>query len=1085
MSLVQKPNPLQSSTHCINLSHLQLVSQINTHIRQTLLISFLTAKPNLYRTATVSAPTASSDHCFIIVSLSFSSTSRYLVAICDDPSRTLLYWSWKRSKLLLSTKVTVSVAPEILHCVSFNPQTHLNVYVFGNKFLKLFRFEGSKNKQFNFPKIVPQDFKCYCWDAKQRLLVGTGSGRVLFIEDTDLRLDFNVFQYSNISDESIKSCGVTAVTSYSKGFITACGKKCVQFFERDEVWHTYKSVRNVWLPLDVLENSDLCNQIIKWMVVDPSEEVLVISTNMKQMYSTQINPSETKQSESNVFDVLVQPFHYKHITGCCVSLWKPFIATSSLDGSIKLWNHETFSLEFSKNFSEEVYSISMHPMGLFLLAGFFDRLSFMYILRDDFKPFKDINIRRCTHCNFSRGGHMFAAVNNNFIQVYSSITFEMLANLKGHNGKVQATSWCMDDNNLISCGLDGAIYEWDIKTEKRIGECVLKSCACNDVAVNTDNKKLYVVSSDHSLNEIHKSNILRTFPPSEFLYTSVALSWSNTMLFVGTNDGYIRSMACPPIRGENWRNYPCHSLETTHMIFTTDDRYLISTSRDFSIAIWKVDDTENQSTEFGHSTIWSEDILMPVNELEEKMCSISKLKSRVEELSKKNEYKLHLRDKYFNDKVKEVSENYNQVIENLKNKNKILEGEKVREKSSYDEKMTETINDHCTKIKSLECTTNKKLMIECEKIKYLEEKLIQLENEHEQEIEKLDLMQESLETQLADKYEKKTEYLEKKIYECDEKLLTLRKECEKSEKLSEEDAEMESLSTKVKYEKLLYVERSTYSKRKFERNVLRKKLFAFPNQLKENEDECWKLKMELERLKIVKNNLEENIEILREEVKLQCQGLTKEDKRFCELKLMNQSVTKLKCKLEWEKIIELRQLVDERETEINKTKKQMAGMRNQLENFTTQFFVMDYNTAEMKMKLGATFKELDDVRRKLKQKTDLWDRFCSDLNNLMSFKIQDPHQLKNCIKTLYEKYVVKNVDKIASSDPNLQIEWGRQRNHFEYAILKLKYTLNSTTKRINQKNQHLNSKRNNLAAELQLRRQENSRRLLSKMEREK
>ncbi|CAI9739337.1 ciliaflagella57-likeassociated and flagella-associated 57-like [Octopus vulgaris] len=522
------------------------------------------------------------------------------------------------------------------------------------------------------------------------------------------------------------------------------------------------------------------------------------------------------------------------------------------------------------------------------------------------------------------------------------------------------------------------------------------------------------------------------------------------------------------------------------MIFMTDDRYLISTSRDASIAIWKVnDDDEDESPVYGQSTIWSEEILLPAEELKEKMCSISKLKSRVEELSQKNEYTLQLEDNDFNEKIKEIGENYSQEIENLKLKNEIIEEEIVKEKSRHDKKMSEIINGHCTQIESLCSTNEEKLMVEYAKQKELEDKLTELEKEQKQEIQQLELTQVSFETRLTDEYEKKAEGLEMKIYECEENLSTLQKECDKIEKLIEDDAEKEAISTKVEYEKLLYVERCAFSRIKSERSTLRKKLLAFPKQLKENEDECWKLKMELEKLKLIKSNLEDDIVILKKGVKLQSQGLTDEDKRFCEQKLMHEDVTKLRCKLEWEKIIELRQLVEERETEINKTMKQMAGMRNQLETFTSQFFITDYNTAEMKLKLAATFKKLDDVRRKRQQKTKLWLRFCSDLNDLVSFRMQDPQQLKNRIKSLYEKYVVKNVDKPLSLDPNTLIQRGRQRNHFEYTILKLKYTLKCTAKKSNQNNQHLINKRNNLAAEMQSKREENSHRLLSKMEREK
>lgn len=64
-------------------------------------------------------------------------------------------------------------------------------------------------------------------------------------------------------------------------------------------------------------------------------------------------------------------------------------------------------------------------------------------------------------CAFSNGGHLIGAVNGNVIQIYSTTTFDNLINLKGHNGKIRSIIWSDDDHKLISCGLDGAVYEWD------------------------------------------------------------------------------------------------------------------------------------------------------------------------------------------------------------------------------------------------------------------------------------------------------------------------------------------------------------------------------------------------------------------------------------------------------------------------------------------------------------------------------------------------------------------------------------------------------------------------------------------------
>ena len=93
-------------------------------------------------------------------------------------------------------------------------------------------------------------------------------------------------------------------------------------------------------------------------------------------------------------------------------------------------------LEICKEFQEEAYAVSLHPSGLFILVGFADKLKLFTILIDDLRLSKDIPIRGCREALFSNGGHLFAAVHGNVIQIYSTITLESVTSLKGHNGKV-------------------------------------------------------------------------------------------------------------------------------------------------------------------------------------------------------------------------------------------------------------------------------------------------------------------------------------------------------------------------------------------------------------------------------------------------------------------------------------------------------------------------------------------------------------------------------------------------------------------------------------------------------------------------
>jgi hypothetical protein len=53
------------------------------------------------------------------------------------------------------------------------------------------------------------------------------------------------------------------------------------------------------------------------------------------------------------------------------------------------------SLDLTKEFQEEAFSVALHPSGLYVLVGFSDKLRLMNILIDDIQPFKEFTIRGC------------------------------------------------------------------------------------------------------------------------------------------------------------------------------------------------------------------------------------------------------------------------------------------------------------------------------------------------------------------------------------------------------------------------------------------------------------------------------------------------------------------------------------------------------------------------------------------------------------------------------------------------------------------------------------------------------------------
>lgn len=67
--------------------------------------------------------------------------------------------------------------------------------------------------------------------------------------------------------------------------------------------------------------------------------------------------------------------------------------------------------------------------------------------------------------------------------------------------------WAPLDLKVVTCGLEGAVYEWDVATGQRIGEVITKSCSCSDICVSTDGKITYSVGSDGYIKEITASQV--------------------------------------------------------------------------------------------------------------------------------------------------------------------------------------------------------------------------------------------------------------------------------------------------------------------------------------------------------------------------------------------------------------------------------------------------------------------------------------------------------------------------------------------------------------------------------------------------
>ncbi|XP_058408129.1 cilia- and flagella-associated protein 57 isoform X5 [Diceros bicornis minor] len=971
------------------------------------------------------------------VSMAFSPDSKYLLTQTSPPESNLVYWLWEKQKVMAIMRTDSQNSS--VYQVSFSPQDNTQVCVTGNGMFKLLRFAEGTLKQTNFQKGEPQNYLAHTWVSDDKIVVGTDTGRLFLFESGDQRWETSIMVKESTSDRKnlnmiqesesliqfptisspvpsyeravttssrsqITMPQVFAIAAYSKGFACSAGPGRVLLFEKMEEKDFYRESREIRIPVDPQSNdpSQSDKQDVLCLCFSPSEETLIASTSKNQLYSITMSLTEISKGEPAHFEYLLYPLHSASITGLATCIRKPLIATCSLDRSVRIWNYESNTLELFKEYQEEAYTISLHPSGHFIVVGFADKLRLMNLLIDDIRSFKEYSVRGCRECSFSNGGHLFAAVNGNVIHIFTTTTLENISNLKGHTGKIRSIVWNADDSKLISCGTDGAVYEWNLSTGKRETECVLKSCSYNCVTISPDAKIIFAVGSDQTLKEIADSSVLRETSAFDVTYTAVAISHSGRMMFVGTSLGTIRAMKYPLPLQKEFNEYHAHAGPVTKILLTFDDQFLLTTAEDGCLFTWKVFDKDGRGIKREREVGFAEEVLVTKTDMEEKAQVMLELKTRVEELKMENEYQLRLKDMNYSEKIKELTDKFIQEMESLKTKNQVLRTEKDKQDVLHREHVDDLLDKQSRELQDLECCNNQKLLLEYEKYQELQLKSQRMQEEYEKQLRDNDETRSQALEELTEFYEAKLQEKTTLLEEAQEDVRQQLREFEETKKQIEEDEDREIQDIKTKYEKKLRDEKEANLRLKGETGIMRKKFSSLQKEIEERTSDIENLKGEQVKLQGVIKSLEKDILSLKREIQERDETIQDKEKRIYDLKKKNQELEKFKFVLDY-KIKELKKQIEPRENEIKVMKEQIQEMEAELERFHKQNAQLELHVVELWQKLRAADQETRRERQTERDLEALVKRFKTDLHNCVAY-IQEPRLLKEKVRGLFEKW---------------------------------------------------------------------------------
>ncbi|ETK90168.1 hypothetical protein L915_06001 [Phytophthora nicotianae] len=566
--------------------------------------------------------------------VAFSGDSKYCVTQGGAPDWVLSLWLWEKTKLLASVKAS---APQgnAVHQADFSPVDPFTVCVSGNGLLKFFRFaDGQLRLQATPLKREPAHFLRHAWVSDDRVVAAADSGELWLFEQFEFRQILTPATTGTTGDGSF----VSSLLGYSKGFVCGGSGGCVRIYDRSDDGGSreyYKKAKTFRIEGDA--------STIKDLAISPSEDLLVCSLDNNQMYALTLSSTDILKEDAMNFEVVSTAFHAPssngscHITGLDTCIRKPLVVTCALDRSVRVWNYLDKSTDILKFFREDALCVAFHPSGLHVAVGFTDKLRMLNVLMDDIRSCREFTIKGCREVRFSNGGQFFAAANSNVVHVYATYTGELVSVLRGHSNRVTAISWKSDDRKLLTCGADGTVLLWSLRSASKVGDGHSQArCSYIDAALSPEGDVAYVTGSDNMLKEIDMaSGLVRNdlyVGGSGAALGPLALANSQQVLLVGSAEpnrpGTVRLYRLPlekdhPVPAllsgggptstspgsmsptaqtgttlataaggassalQSYTEYHCHDLPVSRLRLSFDNQYLFSAGEDGSLCIFE------------------------------------------------------------------------------------------------------------------------------------------------------------------------------------------------------------------------------------------------------------------------------------------------------------------------------------------------------------------------------------------------------------------------------------------------------------------------------------------------------------------
>ncbi|KAH9061481.1 hypothetical protein Ae201684P_020817 [Aphanomyces euteiches] len=589
-----------------------------------------------------------------ILSVAFSADTRCLATLEDAPTYRISFWKWGTAKL-----VAHAACPSRGTRIRICPSNANLITISGPMVLRTWTLTSSGDLRMAnlIPQIREQEhFVDHVW-VRDYLVTVSELGTLLTFRCTeDARVELIHSTRLNQMSVNLASGKVETIAASTKGFVLAGTEGIFGVFEFSD------DPKDPFILIRALSAGEMT---IESVAISPNCENVVAYTSSQRLVTLSMGAIDVVQDgHADFHDVIPNGTHCGSILTFDLCLQKPIVVTCGADKTIRSWNYLLSTYEVVAQLSEELLTMSLHPAGYQIAISFKERVRLYNILQDGLRVLREISMKAANVLQFSHGGHLFACGAGLNISIYRTYTCDLVHTFSGHINAIQSLRWSTDDTYLYSAGNDGALYCWNTHTGNRCDDMqlVVKHCKFTSTIIDSANPKCVAVSgSDGKLREIQSGEETNSIDLGTPLM-HMAITKSNRWLFIATRLGAVYVFAWPlGTQTAPVHDISVHSEPITQLHLTDDDRYLISSSEDGCVYIFRVDDNTGHLTETDlvhrkMPAIMSDAVLVSREEIEDKNEQLGDLQQKYEQVKSDMDFSLHSKENEWIDRLRFLKE---------------------------------------------------------------------------------------------------------------------------------------------------------------------------------------------------------------------------------------------------------------------------------------------------------------------------------------------------------------------------------------------------------------------------------------------